>query len=102
MKPLNPPTILRSTTRCTVQRKRGGIAITTVPGSIKAKIGIASRSNRSVIRGVGHRDIASRLRIAAVPQLRDRLAVGKRPAQRPAVDSRAARVVDDHIGSEAT
>src|SRR5438552_4216676 len=97
-----PAWCLRYGTRITVKGKRGRCRIATVPGTVEAKAGIASSSNRAIIGGIGHRDLATGLRGASIPQLGDGLAIGKGPGQIPAIDGCTTGIGDRHVGTKAT
>ena len=88
-------------TRPTVKGKGRRHWIAAVPGTVKAKIGIASRGDRPIIGEVGHGHRAPRLGVAPVPQLGDRLSIGKGPCQGPSVDGRAPGIGDRDAGPKA-
>jgi len=70
---------LRGSTGDPIQLKRGRIRIAPAPGSVEAKVLIASSRNCAIVREIGHRYIATRLGVTSVPKLGDRLSIGKGP-----------------------
>jgi hypothetical protein len=74
-----------------------------VPGAIEAGLrsqGLTSR-DRAIIRSISNRDVTPALRIAAIPELGNRLAIGKRELERPAVNGRGPCVRDGKAPTEA-
>jgi hypothetical protein len=78
----------------TVEGERRGSAVRPGPGAIETRLRTeaASRRDRSVIRNIGDGNGATTLRITAVPELRNCLAIGKRELQTPATDCRATSI----------
>lgn len=73
-----------------VQGKGGRRSIRAVPGPVKTRLrgnGLARRDG-AIIRDIGDSDITAALGIGAIPQLSNRLPVGEREPQAPAIDGR--------------
>ena len=66
-----------------------------VPGSGESHaVVVSARGDGSVVAQVRHRHVRSALGFSSVPKLRDGLAVGEAPGQRPVGDPGRACVVD--------
>src|SRR5437660_3546765 len=94
---------LRCTTGRSVERKGGGYRIRSTPVGIKARRRAqrCSRWNGGVIGQIGDRHRRPTLGEIAVPQLRDRLPIGKTKLQTPAVDRRRPRIGDRQVDPKA-
>src|SRR6185437_13245077 len=83
-----PANWLDNATGCFVESKRGRSRIATAPGAIEARLRTqrTARRYRSVVRNIrdGYRTPA--LRICAIPELRNRLPIGKREVQAPTIN----------------
>src|SRR5579883_2008785 len=92
--------ISSGTTGNSIERKRCGVSIGAAPGAIKAWIDRSSGRDSAVIGQVTDGHCASRLRIAAVPELSNGLAVGEGEGELPAIDRRAPRIGNHNAGPE--
>lgn len=89
-------------TGSSIYLERGGGSIGPCPRTIEAKIGSASRGKHAIVGHIRHRNIAPGLSVASVPELSDRLTIGKAPGQSPSVQGCAPGIVDRYTGPKAS
>lgn len=74
-----------------------------IPRSVESHAGVTSSGrNAAVVTKIGQCDIRAALHQVAVPNLGNRLTIGKGPSQRPIADGGGSRVVDRDSGSKAS
>lgn len=92
---------LRDTTSCPIERKRCWVWIATAPTPIQAWIDRTACGKRSVVTGIGQRDIRARLRSDPTPCLGNLLVSWESEFQRPAIERAGTRIGDGDIRRKA-